>query len=90
MLLYAPKRPSADLPPVRVNLYSDTQTRPSPAMKDAMVRAEVGDEQHGDDPTVHRAMRPHGSAAGEGGGGVPALGHDVQPDRDPDPLPRRR
>ena len=38
---------------MRVNLYSDTQTRPSPAMKDAMVRAEVGDEQHGDDPTVH-------------------------------------
>ncbi len=53
MMLYAPKRPAADLPPVRVNLYSDTQTRPSPAMKDAMVRAEVGDEQHGDDPTVH-------------------------------------
>ena len=22
-------------------------------MKDAMMRAEVGDEQHGDDPTVH-------------------------------------
>ena len=50
---YAPKRPTADLPPVRVNLYSDTQTRPSAAMKDAMMRAEVGDEQHGDDPTVH-------------------------------------
>lgn len=53
MMLYAPKRPASDLPPVRVNLYSDTQTRPSPAMKEAMVRAEVGDEQHGDDPTVH-------------------------------------
>ena len=53
MMRYAPKRPAADLPPVRVNLYSDTQTRPSPAMKDAMVRAEVGDEQHGDDPTVN-------------------------------------
>ena len=50
---YAPRRPAADLPPVRVNLYSDTQTRPSPAMKEAMMRAEVGDEQHGDDPTVH-------------------------------------
>src|SRR5277367_6021347 len=53
MLLYAPQRPTADLPPVRVNLYSDTQTRPSSAMKDAMVRAEVGDEQHGDDPAIH-------------------------------------
>jgi threonine aldolase len=52
-MLYTPKRPAADLPPVRVNLYSDTQTRPSAAMKDAMMRAEVGDEQHGDDPTVH-------------------------------------
>jgi threonine aldolase len=53
MMRYAPRRPAADLPPVRVNLYSDTQTRPSPAMKEAMVRAEVGDEQHGDDPTVN-------------------------------------
>jgi threonine aldolase len=52
-MLYAPKRPAIGLPPVRVNLYSDTQTRPSAAMKEAMVRAEVGDEQHGDDPTVH-------------------------------------
>lgn len=39
--------------PVRINLYSDTQTRPSAAMKAAMMDAEVGDEQHGDDPTVH-------------------------------------
>jgi threonine aldolase len=52
-MLYAPKRPATDLPPVQVNLYSDTQTRPSPAMREAMIRAEVGDEQHGDDPTVH-------------------------------------
>jgi len=52
-MLYIPRRPAADLPPVRVNLYSDTQTKPSAAMKDAMMRAEVGDEQHGDDPTVH-------------------------------------
>jgi threonine aldolase len=50
---YTPVRPDALLPPVRVNLYSDTQTRPSPEMKSAMVEAELGDEQHGDDPTVH-------------------------------------
>jgi len=49
----APRRPDAALPPLRVNLYSDTQTRPSPAMLAAMTRAPVGDEQHGDDPTVH-------------------------------------
>jgi threonine aldolase len=51
--LYAPTRPDARAPALRVNLYSDTQTRPSPAMKQAMLEAEVGDEQHGDDPTVH-------------------------------------
>ena len=39
--------------PVRVNLYSDTQTRPSAAMKAAMMEAECGDEQHGDDPTIN-------------------------------------
>ena len=38
--------------PVRVNLFSDTQTRPSAAMKAAMMEAEVGDEQAGLDPTI--------------------------------------
>lgn len=52
-MVHAPARPPAGAPPVRINLYSDTQTRPSPGMKEAMMRAEVGDEQHGDDPTVH-------------------------------------
>jgi threonine aldolase len=52
-MLYAPVRPDPMLPPVRVNLFSDTQTRPSAAMKEAMTRAEVGDEQNGDDPTVN-------------------------------------
>ncbi len=47
-----PSSPGRNMPPVRLNLYSDTQTKPSAAMKDAMMRAEVGDEQHGDDPTV--------------------------------------
>jgi threonine aldolase len=51
-MVYAPVRQDRSLPPVRVNLYSDTQTRPSPEMKAAMMDAEVGDEQHGDDPTV--------------------------------------
>ncbi len=38
----------------RINLYSDTQTRPTPAMRQAMIEAEVGDEQHGLDPGVNR------------------------------------
>jgi threonine aldolase len=35
-----------------VNLYSDTQTRPSPGMRAAIASAEVGDEQRGLDPTT--------------------------------------
>lgn len=37
-----------------IDLRSDTVTHPSPAMRDAMYRAEVGDDVFGDDPTVHR------------------------------------
>jgi threonine aldolase len=47
----APRDPKAL--PVRINLLSDTQTRPTPAMREAMARAEVGDEQIGDDPSVN-------------------------------------
>jgi threonine aldolase len=36
-----------------VNLFSDTQTRPSEAMRQAMAHAEVGDEQRLADPTVN-------------------------------------
>jgi len=50
-MTYAPPRFDGTIP-VRVNLYSDTQTKPSLAMKLAMMEAEVGDEQHGSDPTV--------------------------------------
>ncbi len=38
---------------VRVDLYSDTVTRPTPAMRRAMAEAEVGDEQQREDPTVN-------------------------------------
>ena len=39
--------------PGTVNLYSDTQTRPTVAMRAAMAAAEVGDEQRFADPTVN-------------------------------------
>jgi threonine aldolase len=50
---YTPPPRDPKAPPVRINLLSDTQTRPTPAMREAMARAEVGDEQIGDDPTVN-------------------------------------
>ena len=37
-----------------IDLYSDTATRPSAAMRRAIAEAEVGDEQKGEDPTVNR------------------------------------
>ena len=37
-----------------VDLRSDTVTRPTPAMREAMARAEVGDDVYGEDPTVNR------------------------------------
>jgi threonine aldolase len=36
-----------------INLYSDTQTRPTAAMREAIANAEVGDEQSFRDPTVN-------------------------------------
>ena len=37
-----------------VNLYSDTQTRPSDGMRRAIAAADVGDEQRREDPTTRR------------------------------------
>jgi threonine aldolase len=50
---YTPPPRDPKAPPVSINLLSDTQTRPTPGMREAMARAEVGDEQIGDDPTVN-------------------------------------
>lgn len=37
-----------------IDFYSDTVTRPSQAMKQAMMDAPLGDEQKGEDPTTNR------------------------------------
>jgi threonine aldolase len=37
-----------------VDLRSDTVTKPTPAMLEAMANAEVGDDVYGEDPTVNR------------------------------------
>jgi threonine aldolase len=38
--------------PYCIDLYSDTQTKPTPGMRAAMAQAVVGDEQSDDDPTT--------------------------------------
>jgi threonine aldolase len=40
-----------------IDLRSDTVTRPTPAMREAMASAEVGDDVYGEDPTVNRLER---------------------------------
>src|SRR4051794_8750456 len=52
-MIYTPPPRDPKQTPIRINLLSDTQTRPTPAMREAMAQAEVGDEQIGDDPTVN-------------------------------------
>jgi threonine aldolase len=37
-----------------IDLRSDTVTKPTPAMREAMANAEVGDDVYGEDPTINR------------------------------------
>jgi threonine aldolase len=39
--------------PIKVDLRSDTVTQPSPAMREAMMAAPLGDDVFGDDPSVN-------------------------------------
>ena len=48
-----------------IDLRSDTVTRPTPAMRDAMARAEVGDDGYGDDPTVNALERKAAAMLGK-------------------------
>lgn len=40
-----------------IDLYSDTLTKPTPAMRRCMAEAEVGDEQKAEDPTVNQLQQ---------------------------------
>jgi threonine aldolase len=51
--------------PHRVDLRSDTVTRPSAAMRRAMAEAEVGDDGFGDDPTVNRLQEVFAERVGQ-------------------------
>lgn len=49
----------------RVDLRSDTVTKPSDAMRRAMAEAEVGDDWFGDDPTVNRLQERAAEVTGK-------------------------
>lgn len=44
----------SDKKPFVVDLRSDTVTKPTPAMREAMFEAEVGDDVYGEDPTINK------------------------------------
>jgi threonine aldolase len=48
-----------------IDLRSDTVTQPSPAMREAMARADVGDDVYGEDPTVNRLQEVGASLVGK-------------------------
>src|SRR5688500_15335560 len=52
-------------PDGRVDLRSDTVTRPTPAMRRAMADAEVGDDGYGEDPTVNRLQERFAELVGK-------------------------
>ncbi len=51
-----------------IDLRSDTVTHPTPAMRAAMARAEVGDDVFGDDPTVNRLQEMAAALTGHEAG----------------------
>ena len=48
-----------------IDLRSDTTTKPSPGMLEAMARAPLGDEQRRDDPTVNQLQERMAEALGQ-------------------------
>lgn len=48
-----------------IDLRSDTVTRPTPAMRRAMMDAEVGDDVYGEDPTANRLEQQAAEIAGK-------------------------
>jgi len=56
--MYGTKHDSEPLQRVStVDLRSDTVTKPTPEMRQAMLEAEVGDDVYGEDPTVNELQR---------------------------------
>jgi len=49
----------------KIDLRSDTVTLPSPQMRDAMYKAELGDDVFGDDPTVNRLQEMAAARVGK-------------------------
>lgn len=57
--------PNPDMQNKTIDLRSDTVTKPTAEMREAMFRAEVGDDVYGEDPTVNRLEELGASMVGK-------------------------
>ena len=73
-----------------IDLRSDTVTLPSPEMREAMARAEVGDDVYREDPTVLRLEALAAEMLGKEAAIFVTERHAGQPGRPPGPHRRRR
>jgi hypothetical protein len=48
-----------------IDLRSDTVTLPTPAMREAMARAEVGDDGYNEDPSINRLQEMSAAVTGK-------------------------
>jgi threonine aldolase len=53
------------VPDIVIDLFSDTLTQPTPAMRRAMAEADVGDEQKFEDPTTNRLQEMAAALLGQ-------------------------
>lgn len=73
-----------------IDLRSDTVTRPSRAMLEAMMAAPVGDDVYGDDPTVNALQDYAAELSGKEAAIFLPTGHSGQPGRSAQSLRTRR
>ena len=59
-----------------IDLRSDTVTLPTAAMREAISRAELGDDVFGEDPTINRLEAMTAERTGDGGGASGRQRHD--------------
>ena len=68
-----------------LDFRSDTVTKPTAAMYDAMMAASLGDDVFGDDPTVNSLERKAAEMFGKTGGNFLSLRNNDQSNRNKSP-----
>ena len=72
-----------------IDLRSDTVTQPTPAMREAMASAQVGDDVYGEDPTINQLQELAAEMLGKAGWLVRPFRHHGKPGSHPGSLPAR-